>query len=83
MDHTDSNQEADAESSSEETSPFKQYTFSHELFESDSFSLSEEGERDSAYPEYESFIHPRILEDNHFIACPCESTKELPEKSSN
>ena len=68
MDLTDSNQEAKATSSSEETSSFEQYAYSRELFESDTFSLSEEGERDSAYPEYESFIRPRILEDDHFIA---------------
>ena len=68
MDPTDSNPEANAKSSSEETSSFEQYAFSRELFESDSFSLSEEGERDSAYPEYKSFIRPRILEDDHFIA---------------
>ena len=46
----------------------KYYAYSRELFESDTFSLSEEEERDSAYPEYESFVRPRILEDDHFIA---------------
>ena len=68
MDDTDSNQEANADPSLEETSSFEQYTFSRELFESDSFSLSEEGKRDSVYPEYKSFIRPRILKDDHFIA---------------
>ena len=68
MDDTNSNQEANAEPSLEETSSFEQYAFSRELFESNSFSLSEEGKRDSIYPEYESFIRPRILEDDHFIA---------------
>ena len=61
MDNTDSNQKANVEPSSEETSSFEQYAFSRELFENDSFSLSEEGERDSVYPEYESFIRPRTL----------------------
>ena len=42
MDPTDSNQEAKAVTSSEETSSFEQYTYSRELFESDTFSLSEE-----------------------------------------
>ena len=66
MDPTDSNQEAKAVTSSEETSSFEQYAYSRELFESDTFSLTEEEERDSAY--YESFVRPRILEDDHFIA---------------
>ena len=60
MDDTDSNQEAKADSSSEETSSFEWYAFSRKLFESDS--------EEDVYPEYESFIRPRTLEDDYFIA---------------
>ena len=67
MDDTDSNQEADAHSSSEETTSFERYAYSRELFESSSSSFSEEDERDILV---ESLFRPRSrsLEDEHFIA---------------
>ena len=86
MDDTDSNQEADTQTPFEDIRPFDWYANSPRphrpirstQIESNSSSLSEEDEWESSYPETESFIRARNLNDEFFFA----ARHPLPSDSS-